>query len=71
LYTTRLPFQPVPGKGSLEIRLYQSIAEGRSFAGERRRDPGYQIPHIVARILEQDTSIDIAGLIAGLRSERE
>jgi hypothetical protein len=39
--------------------------------GARERDPGYQIPHIVARVLEEDTSVDIAGLIAGLISEKK
>jgi hypothetical protein len=71
MYTTRLPFYRIPGKGGRERRLYKSISEGGSFIGERSRDRGYQIPHIVARILEEDASIDIAGLIAGLRNEKK
>jgi hypothetical protein len=71
MYTTKVPFHRLPGKGSKDNRLYQAIAEGRSFVGERRRDRGYRIPHIVARILEEDASIDIAGLIAGLKSESQ
>jgi hypothetical protein len=76
LYTSRVPFSPVPfpadgDEDDRPLRIFQSIAEGRGFMGVSERDPGYQIPHIVARVLEEDTSVDIAALILGLRSEKK
>lgn len=33
------------------------------------RSRGHQIPGIVARVLEEDTSVDIAALVDGLKKE--
>lgn len=71
LYTTRLPFYPVSGRGDRDHRLFKSIVQGKSFMGTSRRDRGYQIPHIVARVLEEDSSVDIAALVHELKAEKQ